>query len=58
MGAEVEAGADATTVRSTGRLRGLAVNMRDISDTMPTLAAIAPTRRGPRGPLTYQLVAR
>ncbi|MFH9474758.1 3-phosphoshikimate 1-carboxyvinyltransferase [Streptomyces anulatus] len=47
MGAAVEVGADATTVRSTGRLRGLTVNMRDISDTMPTLAAIAPYADGP-----------
>ncbi|MFE6224460.1 3-phosphoshikimate 1-carboxyvinyltransferase [Streptomyces sp. NPDC057854] len=47
MGAEVETTADATTVRSTGTLRGLTVNMRDISDTMPTLAAIAPFADGP-----------
>lgn len=47
MGAEVEVGPDATTVRSTGRLRGLTVTMRDISDTMPTLAALAPYADGP-----------
>ncbi|MGW2419114.1 3-phosphoshikimate 1-carboxyvinyltransferase [Streptomyces sp. NPDC001709] len=47
MGAEVEIGADRTTVRGTGVLRGLTVNMRDISDTMPTLAAIAPFASGP-----------
>ncbi|MFE9457854.1 3-phosphoshikimate 1-carboxyvinyltransferase [Streptomyces californicus] len=47
MGAEVNVGADATTVRSTGRLRGITVNMRDISDTMPTLAAIASYADGP-----------
>ncbi|THA71291.1 3-phosphoshikimate 1-carboxyvinyltransferase [Streptomyces sp. A0642] len=47
MGAEVDMTADATTVRSTGELRGLTVNMRDISDTMPTLAAIAPFASGP-----------
>ncbi|HEY9330429.1 MAG TPA: 3-phosphoshikimate 1-carboxyvinyltransferase [Streptomyces sp.] len=47
MGAEVHMTADATTVRSTGELRGLTVNMRDISDTMPTLAAIAPFASGP-----------
>ncbi|MEU5042137.1 3-phosphoshikimate 1-carboxyvinyltransferase [Streptomyces griseorubiginosus] len=47
MGAEVSVGADATTVRGTGELRGLTVNMRDISDTMPTLAAIAPFASGP-----------
>ncbi|MFJ3769785.1 3-phosphoshikimate 1-carboxyvinyltransferase [Streptomyces sp. NPDC090082] len=47
MGAEVETTATGTTVRSTGALRGLTVNMRDISDTMPTLAAIAPFADGP-----------
>ena len=47
MGAEVTVGADATTVRGTGELRGFTVNMRDISDTMPTLAAIAPFASGP-----------
>ncbi|MFB7452488.1 3-phosphoshikimate 1-carboxyvinyltransferase [Streptomyces sp. NPDC056194] len=47
MGADVEIGDTATTVRSTGTLRGLTVNMRDISDTMPTLAAIAPFADGP-----------
>jgi 3-phosphoshikimate 1-carboxyvinyltransferase len=47
MGARVETTADATTVTGTGGLRGLTVNMRDISDTMPTLAAIAPFADGP-----------
>ena len=47
MGAEVETTADATTVTGSGRLAGLTVNMRDISDTMPTLAAIAPFADGP-----------
>ncbi|GGL70581.1 3-phosphoshikimate 1-carboxyvinyltransferase [Streptomyces fumigatiscleroticus] len=47
MGAEVSVGADGTTVRGTGRLHGVTVNMRDISDTMPTLAAIAPFADGP-----------
>jgi 3-phosphoshikimate 1-carboxyvinyltransferase len=47
MGAEVTVGESATTVRGTGRLSGLTVNMRDISDTMPTLAAIAPFADGP-----------
>ncbi|MEU2774429.1 3-phosphoshikimate 1-carboxyvinyltransferase [Streptomyces sp. NPDC007162] len=47
MGAEVEIAADRTTVRGTGELRGLTVNMRDISDTMPTLAAVAPFADGP-----------
>jgi len=47
MGARVEIGAGATTVRGTGRLSGVTANMRDISDTMPTLAAIAPFADGP-----------
>ncbi|MFF7178917.1 3-phosphoshikimate 1-carboxyvinyltransferase [Streptomyces sp. NPDC008121] len=47
MGAEVEITDTATTVRGTGTLRGLTVNMRDISDTMPTLAALAPFADGP-----------
>ncbi|MDC0765503.1 3-phosphoshikimate 1-carboxyvinyltransferase [Streptomyces sp. HD] len=47
MGAQVTMGTDATTVRGTGELRGITVNMRDISDTMPTLAAIAPFASGP-----------
>ncbi|AKN69581.1 3-phosphoshikimate 1-carboxyvinyltransferase [Streptomyces sp. PBH53] len=47
MGADVEIAEDRTTVRGTGELRGLTVNMRDISDTMPTLAAIAPFASGP-----------
>ncbi|WP_155054832.1 3-phosphoshikimate 1-carboxyvinyltransferase [Streptomyces blattellae] len=47
MGAQVTVGAESTTVRGTGELRGLTVNMRDISDTMPTLAAIAPFASGP-----------
>ncbi|MEW1777437.1 3-phosphoshikimate 1-carboxyvinyltransferase [Streptomyces sp. NPDC086777] len=47
MGADVEIGTDRTTVRGTGTLRGLTVAMRDISDTMPTLAAVAPFASGP-----------
>ncbi|QNP72577.1 3-phosphoshikimate 1-carboxyvinyltransferase [Streptomyces roseirectus] len=47
MGAHVEIAADRTTVRGTGALNGVTVNMRDISDTMPTLAAIAPFAAGP-----------
>lgn len=47
MGADVAVEADRTTVTGTGRLRGLVVAMRDISDTMPTLAAIAPFADGP-----------
>lgn len=47
MGADVETGPDATTVRGPRTLNGLTVNMRDISDTMPTLAGIAPFASGP-----------
>lgn len=49
MGATVDLGPDAVTVTgpADGRLRGVTVNMRDISDTMPTLAAIAPFADGP-----------
>ncbi|MEU1518543.1 3-phosphoshikimate 1-carboxyvinyltransferase [Streptomyces sp. NPDC005811] len=47
MGARVEIATDRTTVRGTGELHGVTVNMRDISDTMPTLAAIAPFASGP-----------
>ncbi|MFF8293828.1 3-phosphoshikimate 1-carboxyvinyltransferase [Streptomyces sp. NPDC016309] len=47
MGADVSVTPDGTTVRGTGRLGGLTVTMRDISDTMPTLAALAPYADGP-----------
>ncbi|MDT9690970.1 3-phosphoshikimate 1-carboxyvinyltransferase [Streptomyces sp. P9(2023)] len=47
MGADVEITDTATTVRGTGTLHCLTVNMRDISDTMPTLAALAPFADGP-----------
>ncbi|MFJ2773927.1 3-phosphoshikimate 1-carboxyvinyltransferase [Streptomyces sp. NPDC087300] len=49
MGADVRIGEDAVTVTGAegGRLRGVSVNMRDISDTVPTLAAIAPFAEGP-----------
>jgi 3-phosphoshikimate 1-carboxyvinyltransferase len=49
MGAEVSMTADAVTVTGPagGRLGGLTVAMRDISDTMPTLAAIAPFADAP-----------
>lgn len=47
MGAEVGMSADSVTVTGTGQLRGVTVNMRDISDTVPTLAAIAPFADGP-----------
>jgi 3-phosphoshikimate 1-carboxyvinyltransferase len=49
MGADVRVDPDSVTVTGAdgGRLRGLTVNMRDISDTVPTLAAIAPFADGP-----------
>jgi len=47
MGARVDIGPDSTTVCGTGRLTGVTATMRDISDTMPTLAAIAPFADGP-----------
>lgn len=44
MGAHTTLAQDHVTVTGAhgGRLTGITVNMRDISDTMPTLAAIAP----------------
>ncbi|MFE0174099.1 3-phosphoshikimate 1-carboxyvinyltransferase [Streptomyces sp. NPDC059002] len=49
MGADVRVAADSVTVTGAdgGRLRGVTVPMRDISDTVPTLAAIAPFADGP-----------
>ncbi|MHA6762959.1 3-phosphoshikimate 1-carboxyvinyltransferase [Streptacidiphilus sp. PAMC 29251] len=47
MGAEVSLTPDSVTVTGPERLRGVTVNMRDISDTVPTLAAIAPFAEGP-----------
>ena len=47
MGADVEMTADSVTVTGREQLRGITVNMRDISDTVPTLAAIAPFASGP-----------
>jgi 3-phosphoshikimate 1-carboxyvinyltransferase len=41
MGAEVVREADRLTVRGTGRLHGIDVDMADISDTAQTLAAVA-----------------
>ncbi|GIE75990.1 3-phosphoshikimate 1-carboxyvinyltransferase [Actinoplanes philippinensis] len=41
MGASVSRTADSVTVRSTGRLHGVDVDMADISDTAQTLAAVA-----------------
>ncbi len=47
MGARVERGAGATTVAGTGVLRGIDVDMREISDTAPTLAVVATFADGP-----------
>jgi 3-phosphoshikimate 1-carboxyvinyltransferase len=47
MGAQVQATDGAITVTGTGQLSGGEFVMRDISDTMPTLAAIAPFADGP-----------
>jgi 3-phosphoshikimate 1-carboxyvinyltransferase len=47
MGADVTIAHDSVTVKGPERLAGATVNMRDISDTMPTLAAIAPFAEGP-----------
>ena len=41
MGAIVEREADRTTVRGTGMLHGVDVDLRDLSDMVPTLAAVA-----------------
>jgi 3-phosphoshikimate 1-carboxyvinyltransferase len=41
MGAEVERGSDFTEVRGTGVLHGIQWDMRDLSDTAQTLAAVA-----------------
>jgi 3-phosphoshikimate 1-carboxyvinyltransferase len=47
MGCQVERGDTATDVRGPKRLVGVDVDMRDISDTAQTLAAIAPFAAGP-----------
>lgn len=47
MGAVVERGPHRTLVRGAGRLRGIDVDMHHISDTVMTLAAIAPLCDGP-----------
>ena len=41
MGAGVERTATSTTVRGTGTLHGVDVDLRDLSDMVPTLAAVA-----------------
>ena len=47
MGCEAEVGADYVEVRGPERLRGIEVDMNEISDTMITLAAIAPFASSP-----------
>ena len=47
MGAQVERGRDALTVTGTGPLRGIDVDMSNISDTAQTLAAVAVFAEGP-----------
>jgi 3-phosphoshikimate 1-carboxyvinyltransferase len=47
MGATVEVWPDGLAVTGTGTLRGAEFNLRDLSDTMPTLAAIAPFADAP-----------
>jgi 3-phosphoshikimate 1-carboxyvinyltransferase len=47
VGAEVEKEPDATTVSGTGVLTGVEVDMFHISDTVMTLAALAPLASGP-----------
>lgn len=47
MGCEVTMGADHTEVRGTGVLRGVEVDLADLSDTAPTLAAVAAFADGP-----------
>jgi 3-phosphoshikimate 1-carboxyvinyltransferase len=41
MGATVERDADRTTVHGTGTLHGVDVDLRDLSDMVPTLAAVS-----------------
>ncbi|HUW02433.1 MAG TPA: 3-phosphoshikimate 1-carboxyvinyltransferase [Acidimicrobiales bacterium] len=47
MGATVERGPSHVTVQGPDKLRGIEVDMADISDTAQTLAAIAPLADGP-----------
>ena len=47
MGCEVTIGADATEVRGTGTLDGVDVDLGALSDTAPTLAAVAAFASGP-----------
>lgn len=47
MGASVELGPDVTVVSSTGSLRGVEVDLADMSDVAQTLAAVAAVAEGP-----------
>jgi 3-phosphoshikimate 1-carboxyvinyltransferase len=47
MGAEVRKEADSITVRGRGHLHGIETDMNRISDTVPTLAVLAPFADGP-----------
>jgi 3-phosphoshikimate 1-carboxyvinyltransferase len=47
MGCEVDLAPDHVRVRGPGTLRGVTVDMNEFSDTMMTLAAIAPFANGP-----------
>jgi 3-phosphoshikimate 1-carboxyvinyltransferase len=47
LGAKVERGETSSTVSGTSSLSGLSVDMYDISDTVMTLAAVAPLLQGP-----------
>src|SRR4051794_23174477 len=47
MGATVQRTPQATTVRGTGQLRGIDMDLRDLSDMVPTLAAVAVFADGP-----------
>ncbi len=47
MGAEVTADAEGIEVRGTDRLRGITVDMSDISDTVQSLAVVATAADGP-----------
>ncbi|HVM97520.1 MAG TPA: 3-phosphoshikimate 1-carboxyvinyltransferase, partial [Candidatus Acidoferrales bacterium] len=47
MGATVTRGDDFLEVRGRGELGGIDIDMNEISDTAPTLAAIAPFAKGP-----------
>jgi len=46
LGAQVDKGETSSTVTGTGALRGIAVDMHHISDTVMTLAAVAPLLSG------------